>query len=101
MRRTSGTERYAHALPKAPARYVDRLDGAEKGSVEPMAPNDGTTGAVAAVGSDATVAIAESGKDGPARNRTANPLIKSADPEHTEPISADEAQKKSDDEGEQ
>jgi len=83
---------YAHARPKALARYVDLLDGtstpaaaasatsggaAEEGSETPMAPNDGTTEAVAAVGSDALAAVSERYEDGPARNRTANPLIKS------------------------
>nr|UXE44069.1 hypothetical protein Hi04_10k_c1000_00023 [uncultured bacterium] len=65
-----------------------------------MAPNDGTTDAVAAVGSDAAVAISESRNDGPADNRTPNPLIKSEEPEHTEPTSADVPTKKSGGEGE-
>ena len=47
------------------------------------------------VGSDALVGIAESCEDGPARNRTANPLIKSASGEQTEGTSDHQPRKKS------
>jgi len=40
-------------------------------------PNDGNTETVETVSTDALVAMSESSEDGPAENRTPNPLIKS------------------------
>ena len=76
---TTTLQWYAHHLPKATAHYVDLLDGAVTGgasdSLAPLAPTSGTTPVSEAPASLVSVEILEDLVSGPARNRTANPLI--------------------------
>jgi hypothetical protein len=77
---TTTLQWYAHALPTATAHYVDQIDGGEVGKpvpCSPLAPTHGTPAVSEATPPIGSVEILEM-TSGPARNRTANPLIKRA-----------------------